>query len=119
MNRLKKMSIIWGIVAFLLFAFLTTVGFLYKNKSQKYKDLEKQLEEVTKSYTASNFNFPKNGQEIVISLAELKEQDLIEKLEVEDQECDGYVVVTSKNVVEYKAYIKCEQYKTHGYKKNK
>jgi hypothetical protein len=117
MNRLKKISIIWGIVAFLLFAFLTTMGFIYKDKAQKYKKLEKNLVAITKKYTATDFNFPVNGENVIIKYDELNEAGLIDSLEVDNQKCDGYVTVTFKNVTEYKAYIKCANYTTHGFDK--
>lgn len=118
MDRLKKISILWGILAVLLFAFLTTMGFIYKNRTQKYKDLEEDLVKATKKYTATDFNFPVNGQNIVITLDELKDTGLIKELRVENKKCNGYVIVSFNNVTDYKAYINCEKYKTHGYEKS-
>lgn len=115
MDKLKKVSVIWGIVAVLLFSFLTTMGFMYKNKTKKYKDLEKKLVEVTKSYTATDFNFPVNGKNIIITYNELHDNNMIDKLEVDSKKCDGYVKLTFDNVTEYKAYIKCDKYQTHGF----
>lgn len=115
MDKLKKVSVIWGIVAVLLFAFLTTMGFMYKNKTKKYKNLEKKLVEVTKSYTATDFNFPVNGKNIIITYNELHDNNMIDKLEVDSKKCDGYVKLTFDNVTEYKAYIKCDKYQTHGF----
>ena len=119
MNRLKRISIIWGIVAVLLFAFLTAIGFIYKNKTQKYTDLDKELVKVTKSYTATDFKFPINGEEIIITFEELKNAGLIDNLKVDNQKCDGYVEVSFNNVTEYKAFIKCDKYTTHNFKKDK
>ena len=119
MNKMKNISFVWGIVVVLLVGLLTTLGFIYKNKSQKYKKLEKELVEIAKIYTATDFNFPVNGQEIVITFDELKKTELIEKLEVEKKQCEGYVVMSFNNVTDYKAYINCDKYKTHGYDKNK
>ena len=115
MNRLKTISVIWGIVAVLLFAFLTTLGFVYKNKTQKYKKLENKLVEVTKKYTSSDFKYPSKNDEIIVTFETLKEKGLIEKLEVDKQKCDGYVVVSFDGVTKYKAYIKCDKYKTHDF----
>lgn len=115
MNKLKVFSVVWGIVAVLLFTGLTTMGFIYKNKTKKYKKLETNLVEVAKKYTATDFNFPVNGENIVISYSELHDKNLIDKLEVESQKCDGYVVVSFNNVTEYKGYVKCNKYKTHDF----
>ena len=119
MNRLKMVSVVWTIVVILLFTFLTTLGFIYKEKTKKYKKLEAKLVEVTKKYTSSNFNFADNGKEEIITFKELKDNGLINKLEVKGQKCNGYVEVTFKNVTKYKAYIKCDKYKTHNFDKSK
>ena len=79
------------------------------------KDLEKKLVEVTKSYTATDFNFPVNGENIIITYNELHDNNMIDKLEVDNKKCDGYVELSFNNVTEYKAYIKCDKYKTHGF----
>ena len=114
MNRLKTISVIWGIVAVLLFASLTTLGFVYKNKTKKYKNVENKLVEVAKKYTASNFEFATDGKTKIVTYKELKENNLIKKLEVEKQKCNGYVELTFDGVTKYKAYLKCDKYKTHG-----
>ena len=117
MDKMKKLSIIWGVIVIVLIIFLTSVGFIYKNKSQKYKDLEKELVEIVKTYTSSNFNFPVNEENNIITVDELRENGLIDKFEVEKQKCDGYVQVSFDNVTKYKAYINCDKYKTHGFEK--
>ena len=119
MNRMKKMSIIWGFIVILLFAGLATIGFTYKFKSKKYKDLEKKLVEITKKYTATDFKYPSDGKITVVTYEELKEKDLIDKLEVNKNKCDGYVEVSFDGVAKYKAFIDCGSYKTRNYDKNK
>lgn len=115
MKRLKIVSVVWGILVVLLFSGLTTIGFIYKKKTAKYKKLEDRLVEVTKKYTATDFNFPKNGDEIIITYKELEERGLIKELKVDKQKCDGYVKLTFNGVTEYKGFIKCEKYKTHNF----
>ena len=115
MDKMKKIWTIWIFLAVVLIGGLTSIGFIYKNKSKKYKELEKELVEITKKYTATDFKYPVNNEKIIIKYEELKKAGLIRKLEVDNKKCDGYVVLTNKNVVKYKAYIDCNVYKTHGF----
>lgn len=119
MNKLKKVSIVWGIVVFIIFGLLTTMGFIYKKKTAKYKKLENKLVELAKTYTATDFKFPMAGEEIIVTYKELKEHDLIKKLEIDKKTCDGYVKLTFNGVTEYKGYVICDKYKTHGFENNK
>ena len=119
MNKMKKNTVICATLVIILFISLLAIGFIYKNKSAKYKKLENKLVEITKTYTATDFNFPINTEEIIITYNELKNAGLIKKLEVEGQKCDGYVIMTFNNVTEYKGYVKCDKYKTHNFDSNK
>ena len=115
---MKKMTAIWAFIAILLFVGLITIAVIYKQKTKKYKELENKLVEITKKYTATDFNFPKD-KELVITYSELKEEGLIKKLETEKNKCNGYVILTFDNVTKYKGYVDCKVYKTHGYDKSK
>ena len=42
---------------------------------------------------------------------------MIESLKKDDDECDGFVKVTKNNVVEYNAYIKCNNFTSKDYDK--
>ena len=119
MDRMRKVSFVWGFVVILLFASLATIGFTYKYKSKKYKDLEKELVEITKKYTATDFKYPKDKKITVVTFEELKEKELIDKLEVNKNKCNGYVEVSFDKVAKYKAYIDCGSYKTRNFDKSK
>lgn len=119
MNKMKKMSILWFILSVLLIGSLTAIGVLYKQKSKKYKKLEEKLVEITKKYTSTDFNYPINSTNIIITYDELKEKKLINKLEVDNNKCNGYVEVVFNNITKYKAYIDCNVYKTHNYNSSK
>ena len=118
MNKLKTVWIVWGIIAVVLFASLTTLGFIYKNKTKKYKELEDKLVEVTKRYTSNEFNYATDGKKEIITYKELKDNNFFDKLIVNNKECDGYTIVEFDGVTKYKAYIECDKYKTHGFDKN-
>lgn len=117
MKKMKIISIVWGIVAILLFAALTTVGFVYKNKVAKYKDLEEKIEKAAQSYTSNDFNFPLNSEEIIITGEELIDSDSIDEISVDGNKCDAYVILTFKNVTNYKGYVKCQKYETKNFNK--
>ncbi len=117
LKRMRRISYIWGIVLFLLVSFLTVIGFVYKNKIKKYEALEEKLESVAKSYVDQNFLYPSSS--IVVTYEELKSSGMIDELKVDDEECDGYEVVSHvNNTFKYKAYVKCDNYKTKNYDKN-
>lgn len=113
---MKKISILWGIVAVGIFSLLTVFGFLYKGKVKEYEALEKKLVEVEKKYADKKFLYPESGDTVKTTLKELKENGLITDFKVKDQECDGYVILSHESTVyEYKGYVKCGDYKTKGY----
>ena len=119
MDKMRKMSILWGFIVIVLVAGLSFLGFTYKYKSKKYKDLENKLVEIAKKYTATDFNYPKGNNSVIVTYEELKEKKLINELKVNNNKCDGYVEITFDGVTKYKAFIDCKNYKTHNYDKSK
>ena len=115
MKEMKKMSILWGIIMVLIFSLLTFFGLKWKNKYKGYFDLEDKLVKNTQKYYESNHEYPKKGSEEKIFLKELRDNEVIDELIYNDDKCDGYVIVKNNNVIEYKAYIKCNNYTTKGY----
>jgi len=62
MDKMGKLSIIWGIVLLIIVALLTTFGFVYKNKTMVYKELEKKLVEAEKKYVDAKFLYPQDDK---------------------------------------------------------
>ncbi len=118
MKQLKTISIIWGISIFVLFAVLTFFAMRWKNNIQPYLKLEENLVTSTKKYYEQKYSYPAKGSSTYISYKELKENNMIDELKKGDDNCDGFVKVTMNNVVEYKAYIKCNNYTTKEYDKH-
>jgi heme/copper-type cytochrome/quinol oxidase subunit 2 len=117
MDKLKKYSIVWGLIVVLIFAFLTIFGFTYKEKTKPYKDLEKALVEAEKKYVDANFLYPQDGSELKTSASVLIENNYLDSLKKDDNECTGYAtVLLNGTVYEYKGFIKCDNYTTKGYK---
>ena len=119
MKELKKISIIWGLLLFIIFAALTFFALKWKAKTAPFFDLEKTLVSKTKSYYESEHAYPAKGQSVNISFEELKNANMLEELKVNDETCEGYVKVENSGVVEYTAYIKCQSYTTKDYDKYK
>ena len=105
LKQMRKISVIWGIIMFLLVIGVTVIGFVYKNETKNYKKFEMELVDKAKDYIAVN-NLNK------VTISELKEQNIIETSVVNEKTCDGYIL---KEDEEYKAYVKCGSYKTRGY----
>ncbi len=105
LKKMRRISIIWGIIMFLLIAGVTILGIVYKEESKKYKEYETKLVEKSEDYMRIN-NLSK------ITIEELKEQNLIEQTSVAEKECTGYVLKAEEK---YQAYVKCGNYKTKGY----
>ena len=119
LKKMKMISYIWGTVLFLLVAGLTAIGFVYKDKIQKYEELENKLEDNIKAYVDEKFIYPEEGENIKITYLELKSNDAIDNLNINEEECDGYGIVSHDgNSFKYKTYIKCNDYKTKNYDKN-
>lgn len=113
---MKKILITWICVAIVLVAGLTILGFTITKKNKPYKNLEKKLTEAAEYY-AGVYPDILSSNNIKITNEELIDHKYSETLTVNNEKCDGYVVV-EKNMgaFNYKAYIKCDNYETKGYK---
>ena len=115
---MNNYAFIWGSVLTLLIALLTIFGFIYKNKSNGYKELEDKIVEAEKKYVDAKFLYPTNNGQVKTSASDLIKNGYMDELKKDDEVCDGYVVVTHKNsVYDYKGYVKCKNYETKGYNK--
>ena len=119
MKELKRISIIWGLLLFLIFAALTFFALQWKAKTGPFFDLEKTMVSKTKSYYESQHSYPQKGQSVNITFEELKNANMLEELKVNAETCEGYVKVENNGVIEYTAYIKCNSYTTKDYDKYK
>lgn len=120
---MKKLTIVWGILVILLALSLLFIGI---NSSKKYKDyraMESDIVEAIRVYSGQEENLkslPVEGETLRVSLNELIEKKLIINNKVLDDKCDGYGTIKGKSIsFEYKAYIKCKNYTTKGYKTTK
>lgn len=117
-RQMRRLSIIWGLMLFLIVGLLTTFGIIYNNKNKLYKDMEKSLVAASKKYVDQSFSYPEEGKELQITYATLKDSGFIKKIAVNKKECDGYVIVKKKSgAYNYKGYVKCPEYQTKNYAK--
>ena len=120
LKKMRIISYIWGGTLFILVAGLTAIGFMYKGKVKKYEELEQKLETSVKQYVDQKFIYPEEDKNIKITYQELKAENAIDNLTINDEECDGYGIVTHDGATfKYETYIKCKDYKTKNYDKNK
>ena len=115
MNKLRVSWIIWGMVMVAIVVLLFVFGITLSRKNKPYKDKEAELVEITKMYVESSTWYPTQGKHINVTIDELIENGLIKDVKVDDDSCDGYIKVINNGIIEYKAYIKCQKYETHGY----
>ena len=76
---------------------------------------EKELVEITKMYVEGSTWYPTQGERIKIRIEELLENNLVEEVKVKDDFCDGHIEIINNGIIEYKTYLKCQNYETHGY----
>ena len=117
MRQLKIISIVWGLTLFAIFSVLTFFALKWNAKTDGYIKLEQDMIKNTKTYYESFNKYPEKGEYTLVTAEEIKNKGIMEELKVNDDECEGYVKVEYKNVVEYEAFIKCKKYTTKNYDK--
>ena len=117
MKELRRISIIWGLLLLAIFVTLTFFALKWKSKNEPYFNQEKILVSKTKSYYEINHSYPNKGDYVIITFEELKNNQMLDELKVNEDTCDGYVKVENNNVIEYTAYIKCNNYTSKDYEK--
>ncbi len=118
MGKMKKMYFVWGIVVVVIFSLLTAFGFLYKNKTNVYKNLEEKLVAAEKKYADAKFLYPQNGETVKVTAQEMIEYGAMDSFEVEEDACEGYATIQKNGTVyDFKGYVSCNNYTTKGYEK--
>lgn len=116
MKQMRRISVFWGIILILIVAVLTIIGINFNKPNKVYTDMEDYLVEAAKKYVEQSFLYPQDNKELRITHNELKDSGFIEKLEVDNNQCIGYVIVKNNELVyEYKGYVSCSDYQTKNY----
>jgi hypothetical protein len=114
---MKKLLIMWVIIAVSLVGTLTVMGLAINKKNKPYTNLEDELVTSAESYMGQFLNeMPSTSTKVTSE--EMIAKNVLNELKVNDEICKGYVVVSKKYVTyEYKPYLKCKNYVTKGYEK--
>lgn len=117
---MRKITIVWIVLIVLLVFTLGIIGVNVSRRTKPYKALEGDIVESMKVYYGQDTNLtklPSSGKTHKVTLVELKEFGLSINNSINDDECNGYGIVTGKmGSHTYKAYIKCGNYTTKNYK---
>lgn len=113
---MKRIILVWTLVAVAMIASLTIIFFKFKEKeinNLNEQAIKKMAETYLNTYSGE---FPNRGKSKKITLDTLIEKKHDPKLE---EGCDGYVIVENTEMgFKFTPYIKCPDYTTEGYKEN-
>lgn len=115
---MKKLMIVWGIIAVMLTGTLTFIGFKMKASLEGYHSLEMDMIEAAGIYLKLEDIDLSINEKIKVPIKKLLEKDCLNHQTVDEDTCEGYVVI-SRNLDgnDYHSYIKCANYETEGYDK--
>ena len=112
---MKKMLVLWGIVAIFAVGGITYIGLNMKKENVPYYELEKELEKQAIALVGEKPTMAYNGNKITIDM--FKENNYNINMLINSDVCDGYVVLEQNmGIYKYHPYIKCSKYTTSGYK---
>ena len=80
MDKMRKLSIIWGIILVIIFSLLIFLGFVWKEKVEVYKKVEDELQSLVMKYKDAA---TLGNEEVKVELKELIEIGIVEKLSKE------------------------------------
>ena len=112
---MKKILIVWIIIAVLLVGSLTFIGLKLTAKNKVYYELENKLTESAKIYYGQ---YPGHlpSTSLTITSDKLIKNNFLEALTLDKETCIGYVAVTKNGLFyKYQPFIKCENYTTKKY----
>lgn len=110
---MKKMIFAWIFLTCILFGTLLYIGISFNKSVEDYEIIESDLKEAAEAYVkVKNINIVPN-KEVKITDVDLENENLLPNMNLEDDECDGYVIV-KMGITEpiYTPYIECNNYKT-------
>ena len=117
LKRMKVISIIWGMFLVTLFIIVTIFAFKFKSNSKKYLELGNYFSSKAQEYIEDKNTYPEKNENVKVSKSDLIDNNYLEELEVDGDICEGFVIVSFKESYEYKAYLKCDKYKSAKYEK--
>ena len=117
MKKTKVLFAIWAIIVLIIIGLLTALGFILEDKYGKYKEIENKLVDSATEYAHSEILLEEG--EFIVTTEELIELGYLDSLDVNDDICSGYVVITNDGTYKYDPYITCQAYTTRDFEENK
>jgi hypothetical protein len=113
---MKKILIVWTLIAVILISGLTFVGFKIKEQNKPYRLLESELESKAEALIGEYPSLINNGN--ILEIDDFLNNNYEVDMTVNGDKCEGYVLIEKKlSIYSYKAYLKCNSYETTGYSK--
>lgn len=109
---MKKLTLAMAFVCISLVSLLYVIGIFYNDSMKNYNNLESDMIEAASLY----IDYGKTITGNKISMDELNANGYEIDNKVKDDTCTGYVLIKDNIKRDYKAYLKCENYMTEGYK---
>ena len=113
---MKKMIIIWVVIAVMLVGTLTFIGLQFQESVKFYRAYENDIVESAQIYMQVKDIDLDVKETKRIDINELITEKYLETNQVEEDTCAGYIIVEKTYTgYEYFPYIKCEDYTTTDY----
>lgn len=119
---LREMILLSSVLIIFLFVAIFYIYTLYNNIGESmlvnsYSNMERKLESQAEIYLSDYYDNPLTDTDITITRSVLKSHDLdVSLVDSEGNSCSGYVLANKTRV---KAYIKCDDYMTEGYRRSR
>lgn len=114
---MKKIFVLWTIIAVILVGALTIIGINIKKQNAPYQELEETIKFKAESLIGANPSLIKELN-YKITIEELNKNGYDVTPVVNNDTCTGYVNIKQQgNVLKYEPFITCQNYETKGYTK--
>lgn len=111
MKKFNRLFVLWCIIAFLIFAGLSTLGFIYKNRIKKYEDFELVIIDAAKEYVSKEGKIDFDGDYMDVSVDFLLKNGYLSTKDLV-KTCSGKVRIENKKQIKYIPIVKCKNYKS-------
>lgn len=110
---MKKMMIIWVVIAIGLVGTLTFIGLQFQESVKEYRTYESDIIESAQIYMEVTGMDLDVSESLKLDIDKLIEDKYLDSNEVGEDTCTGHVTVKKTfDGLEYIPYIKCKEYET-------
>ncbi len=114
---MKKMIIAWVLIATSLLGTLYFIGINFNKEYREYRDLEGDMIESASIYLTLNQIKLNVNEKVTLTSDDLLKSKVLSTMDIKNDTCIGYVIVSRSNEYDYNSYIKCKNYTTTDYEK--